>query len=301
MKLFRPRSLGLLVPLFSAVLALTGCHRKSLVFSKAPVIVISIDTLRADHLPLYGYRSVETPAIDALARDSIRPALDAVVSYLPAPTDLPPVHGVNPRDTSEKLERVQKVLVAPALGYTSPQNVALVAATSPILTQLLRWILDGVRPHPAILALAGTALAGLVLVITRGHLGGFGAFGPGDLLALGAALGWSLYTYGAGTFPGWSPLRYTTLTMIGGAAVTIAVTVLADVTGLAHLPTLTAVRAITPHLVYVAVIGSVVAALGVFVPAFAVVLVAVPLMNRFKHLSWMRNFLAGVNASVVGA
>ena len=48
-------------------------------------------------------------------------------------------------------------------------------------------------------------------------------------------------------------------------------------------------------------LGSIVAALGVFAPAFAVVLVAVPLMNRFKHLSWMRNFLAGVNASVVGA
>jgi chromate transporter len=48
-------------------------------------------------------------------------------------------------------------------------------------------------------------------------------------------------------------------------------------------------------------LGSVVAALGVFAPAFAVVLVAVPLMNRIKHLSWTRNFLAGVNASVVGA
>jgi chromate transporter len=48
-------------------------------------------------------------------------------------------------------------------------------------------------------------------------------------------------------------------------------------------------------------LGSIVAALGVFAPAFAVVLIAVPLMNRFKHLSWMKNFLAGVNASVVGA
>jgi drug/metabolite transporter (DMT)-like permease len=153
------------------------------------------------------------------------------------------------------------ILLIVALGYTSPQNVALVAATSPILTQLLRWVLDGVRPHPAILALAGTALAGLVLVITRGQLGGFGAFGAGDLLALGAALGWSLYTYGAGKFPGWSPLRYTTLTMIGGAAVTVAVTVVADLTGLAHLPSLEALRAVTPHLIYVAVIGSVVAAL----------------------------------------
>src|SRR5262249_29004806 len=29
------------------------------------------DTLRADHLPAYGYRGVATPAIDALAADSI--------------------------------------------------------------------------------------------------------------------------------------------------------------------------------------------------------------------------------------
>ena len=48
-------------------------------------------------------------------------------------------------------------------------------------------------------------------------------------------------------------------------------------------------------------LGSIVAALGVFAPAFAVVLVAVPLMSRVKHLSWMKDFLAGVNASVVGA
>jgi arylsulfatase A-like enzyme/Flp pilus assembly protein TadD len=32
-----------------------------------PIILISIDTLRADHLPIYGYRAVRTPAIDALA------------------------------------------------------------------------------------------------------------------------------------------------------------------------------------------------------------------------------------------
>ncbi|MGA7614592.1 MAG: sulfatase-like hydrolase/transferase, partial [Thermoanaerobaculia bacterium] len=37
----------------------------------APVILISVDTLRADHLPAYGYRGVATPAIDALRRDAI--------------------------------------------------------------------------------------------------------------------------------------------------------------------------------------------------------------------------------------
>ena len=37
----------------------------------APVILISIDTLRSDHLPVYGYRAVATPAIDAFARDGL--------------------------------------------------------------------------------------------------------------------------------------------------------------------------------------------------------------------------------------
>ena len=36
-----------------------------------PIIVISIDTLRADHLPTYGYKKVRTPALDALAADGV--------------------------------------------------------------------------------------------------------------------------------------------------------------------------------------------------------------------------------------
>ncbi len=36
-----------------------------------PIILISIDTLRADHLPPYGYARVKTPAIAALAADGV--------------------------------------------------------------------------------------------------------------------------------------------------------------------------------------------------------------------------------------
>lgn len=36
-----------------------------------PIILISIDSLRADHLPAYGYRGVRTPALDALAADGV--------------------------------------------------------------------------------------------------------------------------------------------------------------------------------------------------------------------------------------
>ncbi len=57
-----------------AAMVLAGCartERVNIVFRNAPVILISIDTLRADHLPAWGYRGVSTPAIDRLRRDSI--------------------------------------------------------------------------------------------------------------------------------------------------------------------------------------------------------------------------------------
>ncbi|HYN40579.1 MAG TPA: sulfatase-like hydrolase/transferase [Thermoanaerobaculia bacterium] len=38
---------------------------------RGPVLIISVDTLRADHLPIYGYGDVKTPNIDALARDGL--------------------------------------------------------------------------------------------------------------------------------------------------------------------------------------------------------------------------------------
>jgi arylsulfatase A-like enzyme/Flp pilus assembly protein TadD len=40
-------------------------------FEGAPVIIISVDTLRSDRLPAYGYAGVETPAIDRFRADSI--------------------------------------------------------------------------------------------------------------------------------------------------------------------------------------------------------------------------------------
>lgn len=153
------------------------------------------------------------------------------------------------------------ILLNVALGYTSPQNAALFVALAPLLTQLLRWVLDGVRPHPMILGLAVVALGGLFLVITRGHPGSLGLGGTGDLLSLVSVLGWALYTYGASKFPQWSPLRFTTLTMIGGALVTVAATVFADAVGLAHLPSLSALATVTPHLLYISLIGSVAAVL----------------------------------------
>lgn len=68
---------------------------------RAPIVLVSIDTLRADHLPAYGYTRIETPAIDALARDGVlfENCYTHVPLTLPAHASLltgllPPDHGV---------------------------------------------------------------------------------------------------------------------------------------------------------------------------------------------------------------
>jgi len=50
-------------------------------YAQASVVLVSIDTLRADHLALYGYRDGRTPNLDALGREGV--VFDDVVSHVP--------------------------------------------------------------------------------------------------------------------------------------------------------------------------------------------------------------------------
>lgn len=66
-----------------------------------PIVVVSVDTLRSDRLPMYGYDAVEAPALDALRQDSIlfEHAYAHVPLTLPSHVSLlsgllPPEHGV---------------------------------------------------------------------------------------------------------------------------------------------------------------------------------------------------------------
>lgn len=77
----------------SALLLLAGCGKSREAaapqvgrYDRAPVILISIDTLRADRLPAYGYRGVSTPNIDRLRADGIlfRDAYSHVPLTLPS-------------------------------------------------------------------------------------------------------------------------------------------------------------------------------------------------------------------------
>ncbi|HVQ32189.1 MAG TPA: sulfatase-like hydrolase/transferase, partial [Vicinamibacteria bacterium] len=65
-----------------AVVLAVGCGaRPGGNYPKASVVLVSIDTLRADHLALYGYRQGRTPTFDRLGREGI--VVDDVYSHVP--------------------------------------------------------------------------------------------------------------------------------------------------------------------------------------------------------------------------
>ncbi len=87
-----------------ALALLAACARAPAAYRApkgTPVVLVSIDTLRADHLPAYGYGGVSTPAIDDLRRGGIlyRNAFSHTPLTLPSHASiltglLPGVHGV---------------------------------------------------------------------------------------------------------------------------------------------------------------------------------------------------------------
>jgi len=92
--------------------------------ARTPVILISIDTLRADHLGVYGYRKIATPGIDAYARQgTVFEAIDSQVPLtLPSHTTLftstyPFENGIEENDQRLPAGAVTLASVLRANGY----------------------------------------------------------------------------------------------------------------------------------------------------------------------------------------
>jgi hypothetical protein len=58
--------------IFCLASAALGAGQTQKTATKPDVFLVTIDTLRADHVHCYGYESIQTPALDGLAKDGIR-------------------------------------------------------------------------------------------------------------------------------------------------------------------------------------------------------------------------------------
>jgi arylsulfatase A-like enzyme/tetratricopeptide (TPR) repeat protein len=124
-----------LIVLIAVISFFAFYRKKNLFFGEYKdynVLLITIDTLRADHLPFYGYKKVQTPNLDGLARKSFlfEDAVAHIPLTVPSHTSimtgkLPPAHGV--RDNSGFFLNQKEVTLAEILkggGYTTSAFVS---------------------------------------------------------------------------------------------------------------------------------------------------------------------------------
>ena len=130
------------------------------------------------------------------------------------------------------------LLAYTGLAHARPQSASLIVALSPLLMALVLWARDRTRPSRITRTALVVALAGVALVISRGHPTTLwtGSLGWGDVLVLGGVLSFVLYTIGAAKHRDLSPLRYTALTAALGWPAIIAATLIGTAAGWLNSP-----------------------------------------------------------------
>ncbi|WP_428421119.1 DMT family transporter [Methylibium sp.] len=159
---------------------------------------------------------------------------------------------------------VFSVMLLVGLSHSVPSHGAIIMATVPMTTQLLRWALDGVRPARSALLTAALALAGVVVVsgvlFTEGDAAGSTAFG--DAVALVGTVGWIVYTRGAARFTELDVIEYTALTVLASWPLLLLGAVIATALGLASVPSGPAVALSWHALLYVGLVSSAISILA---------------------------------------
>jgi drug/metabolite transporter (DMT)-like permease len=155
------------------------------------------------------------------------------------------------------------ILVFVGLGWSRPEHAAIIMALQTPIAAFVHWVLKGTRPAGFTLCCIAAAIAGVFMVITKGDFGTAMAGGTlaGDLLIFLGAMSWIVYTIGAVSFPGWSALRFTTLTALPGAAGIFAITGIATLAGYVSVPAASTVASIGWELAYLALFTVVLAVL----------------------------------------
>jgi drug/metabolite transporter (DMT)-like permease len=145
------------------------------------------------------------------------------------------------------------------LSFTLPEHAAIILALQTPMAALAVWLAWGQRPAAFTLGCVAVAIAGVLIVVTRGDPAraladiGHGGALLGDVLVLLGGIAWVAYTLAAARFPGWSPLRYTVLTCIPGLAGLATANAIAIAVGAAVVPTIGALAQVGWQIAYFAI------------------------------------------------
>jgi len=159
---------------------------------------------------------------------------------------------------------VFSVMLLAGLAHSVPSHGAVVIATTPMTTQLLRWALDGVHPTRASILTALLALAGVAIVagvLSHGAHSGVSTL-HGDALTLIGTLGWIAYTRGAARFSELDVIEYTALTVLASWPLLLLGAVLATAFGWASVPSADDLVVSWHALLYVGLVSSALAVLA---------------------------------------
>ncbi len=156
------------------------------------------------------------------------------------------------------------LLAFEGLRRSTPAHASTIAALQPMMMVFFVWAIKGARPKKFTLACIAVALAGAVLVITKGDpahaFGGGSLFG--DVLVFLGASSWVVYTLGAAKFPHWSPLRFTALTCAPAMLTVGVITLIATLIGYIHAPDWPTLVNVKAEMTYMIVFSSVLAVIG---------------------------------------
>jgi drug/metabolite transporter (DMT)-like permease len=150
------------------------------------------------------------------------------------------------------------------LAYTRPEHASIIMALQTPMTAIAVWLTRGLRPAPFTVGCIAVAIAGVLLVVTKGDLAHVfdGGSLAGDLLVFLGAVSWVTYTMAGSHFSGWSPLRMTVLTCIPGTLGLIAINVFTIAAGYSALPSFDQVWSVKWQLAYFIVFTVVLGVLG---------------------------------------
>lgn len=225
-------------------------------------------------MPLFSVAKRTLPYLDAFAMGTVRYAIGVVLFVLL----LGAVEGRRALRYEGRLLSASGVGLLGITGFnlfiwiglmlTRPEHASIILALQTPLTALAVWVARGQRPATFTLGCVLVAIAGVLLVVTRGEpvraVAELGTGGEllGDLLILLGGVSWVAYTLCAPAFREWSPLRFTVLTCIPGAVGLVVAHAIAIALGVAVIPGAAQIAALGWQIAYLSVCTVVLGVLG---------------------------------------